>query len=179
MVSVGGFEPPISCIRGRHYTLLAPTPGLEPGLLPLGEAGAIRRCRPNWSGWDESNARSPAPKAGALAAALHPDNSGAHEGDRTLLQPVDSRWHSPECDVREMSRIVGAERDHPTNHDAKEGFSSHQAASSPIPFLAPVCIRQCEPPTTGKPAVHRMRLGASSDAVTVAVKMVGPQGLEP
>lgn len=31
---------------------------------------------------------------------------GAHEGDRTLLQPVDSRWHSPECDVR---KLVGAQ----------------------------------------------------------------------
>lgn len=26
----------------------------------------------NWSGWEESNLRSPAPKAGALPARLHP-----------------------------------------------------------------------------------------------------------
>ena len=49
MVSVGGFEPPISCVRGRHF----------------------RRTKlhaaENWSERSDSNRRSPASKAGALA----------------------------------------------------------------------------------------------------------------
>src|ERR1700730_2536745 len=81
-----------------------------------------------WSGRSDLNRRSPASKTGALAGLSYAQGprdgirthasqlrrpsadplahgqrnspSGAHEGDRTLLQPVDSRWHSPECDVR-------------------------------------------------------------------------------
>ena len=44
-----GLEPTISLLPRQarwplRHTQMAPTPGLEPGLLRLGNAGAVRRC---------------------------------------------------------------------------------------------------------------------------------------
>ena len=45
-------------------------------ILSSGLSAAVMEIRQNeWSEWSGSNARPPAPKAGALPTAQHPDNS--------------------------------------------------------------------------------------------------------
>ena len=78
-------------------------PRIELGVPTLGPSMPWAK----WSGWEESNLLLPRSKRGALPMS-YTQETGAHEGDRTLLHPLDRRRHSPECDVRNRGVATAA-----------------------------------------------------------------------
>ena|SRR5690348_1621586 len=114
MVSVEGLEPSVSCTRGTRFGLaklhadnLEPMPRIELGVSTLGPSMPAQRHMGDWSGWEESNLLLPRSKRGSLPVS-YTQETGAHEGDRTLLHPLDRRRLSPESDVRNGSAATTA-----------------------------------------------------------------------